>query len=182
MDAGVGAVILANAAVDLGPIANFARKLRRAALTGASIPDAPVIHCDPTVVEDACEYEGTYGNENTSFKLVTKDKRLVIVWKAERLILERRGMDAFLVPHGDFALFLLRFDRQHGHVVAATFGSDHYVKERFGRSVAHGVARRRTGQLLWATTAHSARGCRIFASSCAEGRCSLSFRLVRKCA
>jgi len=122
MEAGVGAVILANAAVDLGPIANFASKLLRAALTGASIPDAPIIHSDPTFVEDAGKYEGTYGNENTSFKLVTKDKRLVIAWKTERLILERRGMDAFLVPHGDFALFLLRFERQNGQVVAATFG------------------------------------------------------------
>ena len=122
MEAGVGAVILANAAVDLGPIANFARKLLRAALTGASIPDAPIIHSDPTFVEDAGKYEGTYGNENTSFKLVTKDKRLVIAWKTERLILERREMDAFLVPHGDFALFLLRFERQNGQVVAATFG------------------------------------------------------------
>ena len=140
MDAGVGAVVLANAAIDPEPIANYARQLLRAARTGASMPDAPVTHCDPTIVEDASEYEGTYLNENTSFKLVAKDKRLMMDWKAERLILERRGKDAFLVPHGDFAVFLLGFDRQAGCVVAATFGSDHYVNERYGGTLSNCAA------------------------------------------
>jgi len=50
-------------------------------------------------------------------------------WNAERVVLERRGCDAFLVPHNDFALFLLGFERQDGHVIAASFGSHFYARK-----------------------------------------------------
>jgi D-alanyl-D-alanine carboxypeptidase len=55
-------------------------------------------------------------------------------WKAERLMLERHGLDSFLVPHSDFALYLLGFERKDGRVVAVSFGSDYYVNERYDGS------------------------------------------------
>jgi D-alanyl-D-alanine carboxypeptidase len=133
MDAGVGAVVLVNTAIDAGLIANYARQLLRAAVTGGPVPDAPV-RPDPNIVEDAGEYEGTYVGVNTSFKLMAEDKRLLMDWKAERLMLERHGLDSFLVPHSDFALYLLGFERKDGRVVAVSFGSDYYVNERYDGS------------------------------------------------
>ena len=50
-------------------------------------------------------------------------------WNAERIVLEVRGCDTFLVPHNDFALFLLGFERHDGHVIAASFGSDYYFRK-----------------------------------------------------
>jgi CubicO group peptidase (beta-lactamase class C family) len=106
MDAGVGAVVLVNTAFDPAPIASYARQLLRAAVTGSSVPNAPALS-DPTIVEDASEYEGSYLGHNGSFRLVAEDHRLLMDWRGRRLILERRGVDAFLVPHEDFTLFLL---------------------------------------------------------------------------
>jgi CubicO group peptidase (beta-lactamase class C family) len=133
MDAGVGAVVLVNTAADPGSIAQYARQLLCAAVTGGSVPDAPIVS-DSTIVEDAGEYEGAYVGDNASFELAAEDDRLLMAWKAEQLTLERRGLDAFLVPHSDFACFLLAFERQDGRVVAAWFGPDHYVGERYAGS------------------------------------------------
>ena len=133
MDAGVGAVALVNAAVGVEAIAKYARQLLRAAVTAGSAPAAPV-HSDPSIVEDAVDFEGIYNCDTASFKLGAEDKRLMMEWNAERVMLERRGCDAFLVPHNDFALFLLGFERQDGRVIAASFGSDYYFRKGHPRS------------------------------------------------
>jgi D-alanyl-D-alanine carboxypeptidase len=130
MDAGVGAVALINAEVDPGPMADYARQLLRAEAFGGPVPDSPTIP-DPTIVENAHEFEGSYRGDNGSFKLAADGNRLLMDWKAERLMLERRGVDRFLVPHRDFALFLLGFERRHDRIVAASYGADHYVNERY---------------------------------------------------
>jgi D-alanyl-D-alanine carboxypeptidase len=132
MVAGVGAVVLVNTAFDPAPIANYARQLLRAAVTGSSVPGAPALS-DPTILEDASDYEGSYLGHNGSFRLVAEDHRLLMDWRGRRLILERRGADAFLVPHEDFVLFLLSVERQDGRAVAASFGSDYYVNQRYER-------------------------------------------------
>jgi D-alanyl-D-alanine carboxypeptidase len=129
----VGAVVLVNTVIDPEPIASYARQLLRAAVTGSSAPDAPAVP-DPTIVENASEYEGSYLSHNGSFRLVAEDHRLLMDWRGERLMLERRGVDTFLVPHRDFALFLLGVERQDGRAVAASFGSDYYVNQRYERS------------------------------------------------
>lgn len=49
-------------------------------------------------------------------------------WKGERLPLERRGSESFLVPHDDFALFLLGSRREDERVVAATYGPYEYAR------------------------------------------------------
>jgi D-alanyl-D-alanine carboxypeptidase len=129
MDAGMGAVALVNGEADPGPMADYARQLLRIAATGGPLPDPPTIP-DPSIVENAHEYQGMYRGDNGSFKLSAEGNRLLMDWKAERLILEQRGVDRFLVPHSDFALFLLGFERQHDRVVAASYGPDYYVNER----------------------------------------------------
>jgi D-alanyl-D-alanine carboxypeptidase len=124
--AGVGVVVLANAAADLYPIAEYARRLLRAAVNGGPVPEAPRVS-DPTLVENASDYEGSYVGEAFSFELRAQDKQLLMRWKGEDIILEPRGSDAFLVPHDDFALFLLRFERQAEKVIAASYGATCYV-------------------------------------------------------
>src|SRR5262249_42617990 len=138
MDAGVGAVALVNALADPGPIANYARKLLRAAVSGGAEPDAPTL-CDPTVVENARDYQGIYRGDAMSFEITAEKDRLLMDWKAERLTLEPRGPDAFLVPHADFTLFLLRFERRDGRVTAAWSGPERYAGERSGGSTPAGV-------------------------------------------
>jgi len=129
MDAGVGAVVLVNAAVSVDALAKYARQLLRAAVTSGSTAAAPV-HSDPRIVKDAHDFEGSYVGDTASFKLVAQDERLVMEWNnAEQVVLERRGGDAFLVPHNDFALFLLAFEREDGHVIAASYGSDLYTRK-----------------------------------------------------
>jgi D-alanyl-D-alanine carboxypeptidase len=126
MHAGIGVVMLANAAANLNPIAEYARRLLRASVSGGSVPETPQIS-DPTVVENARDYEGTYVGDEGSFELRAKDKLLLMWWKGEELILEPRGSDAFLVPHDDFSLFLLRFERQAETVIAGSCGDRCYV-------------------------------------------------------
>jgi len=126
MRAGIGVVVLANAVADLDPIAEYARRLLRAAVSDGSFPEAPRIS-DQTVVENASDYEGTYVGDADSFELRAKDQQLLMQWIGEKLILEQRGSDAFLVPHDDFALFLLRFERQAEKVIAASYGAAFYV-------------------------------------------------------
>ncbi len=139
MEAGVGAVVLVNSVIDPRPIADYARQLLRAAVAGASVPDAPTLS-DLTQIEHAFDYEGTYLSNDASFKIVAENNRLLMDWKTERLMLERRGLDTFLVPHSDFALFLLDFERQAGRVVAASFGPDHYVNECYEGAHSNGAA------------------------------------------
>jgi hypothetical protein len=46
-------------------------------------------------------------------------------------VLERRGPDRFYVDHPDFALFLLRFEREKEEVVEAFHGPNWYANERY---------------------------------------------------
>jgi CubicO group peptidase (beta-lactamase class C family) len=147
MDDGLGVVVLMN-----GPggqsdeeIANLALKLLRAALHDQELP--PVPPTDPTKIENGAEYAGTYracpacpersrgkhGRKASAqpFTLVTEGERLTLHYGDERVVLERRGPDRFYVDHPDFALFLLRFEREKGEVVEAFHGPDWYTNERY---------------------------------------------------
>jgi CubicO group peptidase (beta-lactamase class C family) len=146
MDDGLGVVVLMN-----GPggqsdeeIANLALKLWRAALHDQELPPVPPI--DPAKVESAAEYAGTYQDRPAVrqahqphrrkagarvLTLVAEGERLILRYGDERVVLERRGPDRFYVNHADFALFLLRFEREKGKVVKAFHGPDWYANEQY---------------------------------------------------
>jgi len=147
MDDGLGVVVLMN-----GPggqsdeeIAMFALKLLRAGLHDQGLPPVPPV--DPTKVENAAEYAGTYRaspacpersrgkhRRRASAKaltLVAEGERLILRYGDERVVLERRGPDRFYVDHSDFALFLLGFGREKSQVVEAFHGPDWYTNERY---------------------------------------------------
>jgi len=147
MDDGLGVVVLMN-----GPggrsdeeIAMFALKLLRAALRDQELPSVPP--ADPTRVENAAEYVGTYracpeprpepaeGHSQRAgakaLTLVAEGERLMLHYADERVVLERRGPDRFYVDHPDFALFLLRFGREEGEVVEAFHGPGWYINDRY---------------------------------------------------
>src|SRR5262245_49569477 len=93
MDAGVGAMVLINAAVSVDALAKYARQLLRATVTSGSTAAAPV-HSHPRIVKDAHDFEGSCVGDTASFKLVAQDERLVMEWNnAEQVVLERRGGD-----------------------------------------------------------------------------------------
>ena len=147
MDDGLGVVVLMN-----GPggrsdeeIANLTLKLLRAALHDQELPSVP--SADPTRVENAVEYVGTYracpelppepDEEHAQsanarvLTLVAEGERLMLRYGDERVALERRGTDRFYVDHPDFALFPLRFGREKGKVVEAFHGPDWYTNDRY---------------------------------------------------
>jgi len=154
MDDGLGVVVLMN-----GPggqsdeeIAMFALKLLRAALHDQELPPVPPV--DPTKVENAAEYAGTYRASPAvrqahqprrrragagALTLAAEGERLILRYGDERIVLERRGPDRFYVDHSDFALFLLGFGREKGkeereeksQVVEVFHGPDWYTNERY---------------------------------------------------
>jgi len=139
MDDGLGAIVLMN-----GPggrcdeeIAMFALKILRASLHDQELPPTPMF--DPSRIENAAEYAGTYeacaersGRVGPRvLSLIAEGERLMLLLGGERFGLERRGPDRFYVDHPDFALFLLRFGRENGEVVEAHHGPDWYTNERY---------------------------------------------------
>jgi D-alanyl-D-alanine carboxypeptidase len=129
MDDGLGVVVLTNGPGEPPEMARFALKLLRAAFHDQELPPLPVP--DPTRIENATEYAGTYRAGTRRFILVDEGEHLVMQCGNEHIALERRGPDGFYVPHPEFALFLLRFGREEGQVVEALHGPDWYTNERY---------------------------------------------------
>jgi D-alanyl-D-alanine carboxypeptidase len=138
LDDGLGAVVFVNGPGNPNPVASFALDLLRAALHGETLPPLPEPG-DPTHGDHLADYEGTYASPNgKQLQLLASGSQLLLVHGQERIVLEPRGKDAFYVSHPDFALFLLRFGRQDGHVAEATFGPDWFVNTRYvGPKVFH---------------------------------------------
>ena len=107
-------------------VAAFTLELYRAAAEGARLPERS--RPDPLAVADADEYAGRYSRAEAELVLEATEGRLVLVRGGERIALERRGGDRFLVPDDDFALFLLAFRRDGDAVVEAWHGPDRYVR------------------------------------------------------
>lgn len=148
MDDGLGVVVLINKhPAEPEEIACFALRLLRAALHNRELPELPPV-TDPTQVENATDYAGTYracpelalsevegrsrraGSKTLTF--VAEGERLILCHGDRRIVLEQCGPDRFYVNHPDFALFLLRFGRTEGQVVEAFHGPDWYVNEQYG--------------------------------------------------
>jgi CubicO group peptidase (beta-lactamase class C family) len=147
MDDGLGVVVLTN-----GPggrsdeaIANYALKLLRATLHNQELPSVPLT--DPTKIENAVEYAGTYrvcpephpvsakGHGQSvgarTLTVVAEGEQIVLYYDDERLVLERRGPNRFYVDHPDFAFFLLCFGHEEGEVVEVFQGPDWYINDQY---------------------------------------------------
>jgi len=129
MDDGLGVVVLTNGPGEPSEMARFALKLLHAAFHDQELPSPPVP--DPTRIENATDYAGTYRAGTRMFILVDEGEHLVMQYGDEHIALERRGPNGFYVPHSEFALFLLRFGREEGQVVEALHGPDWYTNERY---------------------------------------------------
>lgn len=130
LDAGLGVVVLLNGPGNPSAIGRFALALLRAAHEGQSLPEVPPPD-DPTRVENAADYAGTYQSGAKTLTLAAEGTRLLLQYGGATIVLERRGPDAFLVDHPDFALHLLRFSRQDGQVSEACYGEEWYPGERY---------------------------------------------------
>ncbi len=130
MDEGLGVIVLINGPGKPTDIARFALRLLRAARHGQPLPSLPLLP-DPTRIQNAAEYCGTYRSEGESFALTDEDGQLILHYRGERVPLEQRGTDCFYVAHPHFAHFLLRFGRQGGEVVEAFHGPWWAVNERY---------------------------------------------------
>lgn len=129
LDVGLGVVVLINGPGEPAEMAQFALELLRASCRGGELPALPRIP-DPTQVENAADYAGTYQAEGRMLRVAAEGERVVMDVGGERVALERRGQDCFHVPHPDFSLYLLRFGREEGRVVEASYGPDWYGTER----------------------------------------------------
>ena len=132
MDEGLGVVVLVNAAISVHlDIAQFALKLLGAATHNQEMPPLPPL-ADPTEIDNAADYAGTYHLGDETIHLLAEGKRLVLQYGSERVVLERRGKDSFFAGHPDLSLFLLhcRRDRE-GQVVEVFHGPDWYVGDRY---------------------------------------------------
>ena len=133
MDDGLGASVLINGPGDPAGIALFALQALRAALHGLELPPVPPPD-DPTHVEKAAEYAGTYEAGGKTITLTAEGDHLVLDDGANAITLEPRAPDYFYVPHPAWARFLLAFGRGDDQVVEAFHGPDWYTTDRYNGS------------------------------------------------
>ena len=135
--AGLGVVLLANRMGETDPlveVAQAALTAARAVDDGLDLPTPPERN-DPTRVPDADAYSGDYRCNNRTMSIAAESGRLRRRSGGGSVLLERRSRDCFYVPHPDFALSLLQFERRDGTVVAASHGPDWYVNDRYSGPV-----------------------------------------------
>lgn len=127
IDAGFGLVTLINGPGRQGPIFSFAVDALYAARQDEPLPELPPVP-EPSRVESAGDYAGVYRLESDSIEFKAGNGELLLARHGEEFPLEPRGDDTFLVPHPDFELFLLRFERdEDGAIVAAAHGERRWL-------------------------------------------------------
>jgi D-alanyl-D-alanine carboxypeptidase len=129
LDAGLGAVVLLNGpdeAEIVNRVADHALDVFRAGQDDRPQPAPPSV--DPCAVENAGDYAGRWESERGELVLEASEGRLELCLDGVRVPLESRREDAFLVPHADFARFLLSFAREDGAVMEARHGAERYVR------------------------------------------------------
>jgi D-alanyl-D-alanine carboxypeptidase len=130
LDDGLGIIVLVNGPRDVSDVPRFALKLLRAAMHRQEMPSLPPVS-NPTHVENAVDYIGTYKAGAKTFMLTNEHSRLILHYGSERIALERCGQDSFYVDHPDFRFFLLNFQREGKQVVEAFCGPDWYTNEHY---------------------------------------------------
>jgi CubicO group peptidase (beta-lactamase class C family) len=131
---GLGVVILTNGPAGALGAFNIAwpvLKILRAGYYRQKLPPLPPVS-DPTRIENALDYVGTYRMGPKSLTFVNADNQLFLHYGNKMIVLEQRGVDRFYADHADFALFLLHFQRDPDNRVAEVFyGSDWYTHARY---------------------------------------------------
>ena len=133
MEAGLGVVLLANRMGETDPlveVAQTALTAARAVVVGQNLPGQPEGN-NPANVPDAGAYSGNYRGTDRAFSIAAESGGLQLRSDGASVLLERRTHDCSYVPHPDFALFLLEFERRDWTVVAAGHGPDWYVNDRY---------------------------------------------------
>jgi len=112
-------------------------ELWRRAYLGQSAESVDLSLPDPTQVQNAADYVGTYRSGHKALTVTVEDERLVLCHGGQPIVLERRGEDRFYVNHPGFDRFLLRFGREEagddapGRVVEAAYGADWYTSDHY---------------------------------------------------
>jgi CubicO group peptidase (beta-lactamase class C family) len=123
---GLGVVVLCSQPTPAGLSWDVLHTLQQAH-KGADLPEFKP--SDPVKVPHAADYAGEYFAGEKRLWLIAENEHLYLDLGGERLILESRGPDTFLIPHPDYDLFLLEFlrDDDDAPVAAATHGPDFYI-------------------------------------------------------
>ena len=94
-------------------------------------------------MEKAGDYAGTYtAPDGKALAFEAAGGELHLLYKSEKLALEKRGVDSFYAPHPDFALHLILFGREKkdaagaseqraADVVEVSYGPDWYAHQRY---------------------------------------------------
>jgi hypothetical protein len=139
--AGLAVVVLMNGIDDRTALAKYALEAGRAALAGAPVPPPPPPG-DPTVIDDAQAYAGTYrpcggvpgqascGAAGGELTLAADDGRLLLAADGVEVALERREPDVFVAPHPALDRFYVQAGRDASGAVVELFrGPEWYVRE-----------------------------------------------------
>jgi D-alanyl-D-alanine carboxypeptidase len=124
LDSGIAVLALSNlSGSEYRPTdaTDFVYRVLLASRKGEPLPAVPSF--DKSRVPNAAEYAGTFVRaDGERISLVAEGDKLLLVQGERRYPLEARGEDTFRVDHPDFALHLLRFGRQNGKPVEASYG------------------------------------------------------------
>jgi CubicO group peptidase (beta-lactamase class C family) len=138
IDEGVGVFASINAMQGYrpNPVAQLAIQLMRAQKQGQSLPAPPALK-PPDLVENAGEYAGNYeADGGRKFDIVADGPKIFLVQNGNRIALESRGGDAFLVMHQDWERYALIFGRADEKdpksvVVEAGWGSEWFTNSKY---------------------------------------------------
>ena len=134
LNAGVGAFASVNANLrGYRPVSvtKYAVDLFNASLDGKPLPDAPT---QPPLdeVKNAAEYAGSYTSpDGKKLELSAENDKLILTHNGRKIMLERAGIDRFVVKHPAFDLYVLGFVRENKQVTQAYHGADWYAGERY---------------------------------------------------
>lgn len=133
MTDGLGVVVLVNGNVEsygAFGITTHLLKILRAGLHGEEIPPPPLV-ADPTLLNNAADYAGTYCGGQQTLTFTSHGGRLLLKYDGHDIAIEARGNDSFYVGHPDLEHFLLEFARDGGKVVEVAHGADWYVADGY---------------------------------------------------
>ena len=113
-------------------VTKYAVELFNASADGKPLPDAPAPPPSPDEVKNAADYAGAYTSlDGKKLELAADGNKLVLVVPNRRVVLERAGVDRFIVKHPDFDTYLLGFVRENQQVTQAYHGANWYLGEKY---------------------------------------------------
>lgn len=134
LNSGVGAFASVNANLrGYRPVfvTKYAVELFNASLDGKPLPDAPP-PAPLNEVKNAAEYAGSYTSpDGKKLELSAENDKLILTHNNRKIVLERAGVDRFVVKHPAFDLYVLGFVRENKQVTQAYHGADWYAGERY---------------------------------------------------